>query len=200
MVLDDEQAQAEIALRGYLNTFAEAVRGGFNFYFEHYGENSFRHTPRTRANIINDHIVDAAKQLFAERHPEIAPFHAKGRRLFEVPNAAVLHFKKLDKQKRPSNYPTLFALDFNDPQRFLPGLGPLPRLAVGYRPSEDWTSIDGIFVTRPDGNQIRWFIEIGGEADAVQPFTTNIPNAPTPPTRRARPKDGLASRQDANQS
>ena len=200
MVLDDEQSRMEVALRHYLETFAAIVRGGFDYYFRHYGENSFRHTPRTRANIINDHIVDLAKHHFAEKHPEIGSFKVKGRRLFQVPDAAILHFKKLDRQKRPCNYPTLFAINFNDPEQFLPGFGPLPRLAVGYVPSRDWTRIDSIFITRPDGKTVRWSIELGGEGDSPQPLTLPTSNAPTPSKRRAQPKGGIADRQDTGES
>ncbi len=200
MVLDDEQSRMEVSLRSYLETFAAIVRGGFDYYFHHYGDNSFRHTPRTRANIINDHIVDVAKQFFAEKHPEIGSFAAKGRRLFQVPDAAILHFKKLDRQKRPCNYPTLFAIRFNDPDQFLPGFGPLPRLAVGYVPSRDWTRIDSIFITRPDGKEVRWSIELGGGSDSPQPLTISKPNAPTPSQRRAQPKGGSADTQGAGES
>lgn len=200
MVAEDEQIEMEAALRPYKNTLAEIVQRAFSYYANRYGNEAFKHTPRTRANLINDHMVDEAHQIFTKKHPEIACVKANGRRLFEVPNLALLHLKRLDKQKRTRNYPTLFAINFNDPQEFLPGLGPLPRLAIGYVPSRDWTRIEGIFITRPDGKEVRWFIELGLPQVPPIPLTRTKPDDSTTSKRRARPKVKPTAREGGSKS
>lgn len=184
-------------LRPYFGTLWQAITRGFTRYHEDHRDNAYLHSPRTRASTINDYIVASANDLFSDRHPELVPLNAAGRKLFEVPNSALLHFKKLNSKKLSSNYPTLFALNFNR-QLDLPGLpAVLPRLIVGYEPTVDWTAIRDIYITCPDGENIAWHICLTEEVGpAIQTFTP-APNEPPKTQRRVKPRHDRAERSDA---
>src|SRR4051812_36460160 len=78
-------------------SFLRGIREGFEDYFRN-GEDSFKHTARSRASLINDLIVYRIQRALEEDHPELAaPLRpCKGRRLFELGNDAFLHVKKID--------------------------------------------------------------------------------------------------------
>jgi hypothetical protein len=189
------------ALAPLFKIMEQIVREGFNFYFGQYGPVAFTHSPRTRASIINDHIVDLAKQRLPEYG--VRPSKRMQRNLFDVQGNCVLHFKKLDRNKLSSNYPTLFSLEFNR-QMELPGLpATLPRLKVGYVPTRDWSGIEDVFVTCPNGDRIEWFINLTEEnlSTATQPIPTAAPTPSINPNVKTRiGKRQRIKRDDSGQS
>jgi len=117
-----KQVQGEKLLEPYFTAIKEAIQAGFTYYHRRYADESHRHHARTRATLINDHIVDFANRNLA-RFPGVKHLSMFGRKLFQVDDQLLLHFKKLDRRRLPSNYPTLFALDFiKQKQLELPGL------------------------------------------------------------------------------
>jgi len=134
------------------------VREGFKDYFAECRDALFKHTSRTRSTAVNDDIVALASQIlpglgFIERS-------VKGRRLFEFGDKFILHFKKLDRRMRHSNYPTLFALEF-DKQAEIPGIiASTPRLIVGYVLNQFKTEIESVHITCPAGKGVDWSIDV----------------------------------------
>lgn len=192
-------------LRPLYPILEQIVREGFRSYFVKYGHVAYTHSARTRASIINDEIVHLAK----ERLPDfgVRATSKMQRNLFDLGGACILHFKKLDSNMISSNYPTLFSLCF-DRQMEFPGLpATLPRLKVGYIPTGDWTAIEAVFVTCPNGHGIDWFINLTEEnlSTTTQPAAAPTPEpAPTPYAKpigkRQRIKRDDSGQHDAAQS
>lgn len=152
-----------------MQTIRETIVAGFTYYHRRYGDESHKHQARSRANLVNDHIVDFANEKLATT-PGVETRSIYGRRLFEINGQVLLHFKKLDNRKLSSNYPTLFALDYNK-QLELPGIPPtLPRLIAGFVPSPDWSSLEGVYITCPQGNKVDWFIDLTAATQQLQPI------------------------------
>jgi hypothetical protein len=177
-------------LQQYLAAIRDAIQRGFAEYASLYGHVSVVHHPRSRATVIHDHIVARAKEIFDE-FPGIHFLSGAPRNLFDVDGKIVLQFKKLRRTLLSSNYPTQLALAFERQQRVdgFPEIPPkLPRLAAGYVPSRDFTSIDGIYVTFAEGKRLKWFLDITNEGDQALPF--QLPETPPQdaPTKRAQPK------------
>lgn len=175
----------------------QIIRDGFRFYVDSYRDFAFKHSPRTRASTINDHIVDLAMQ----RLPAFGIRSARlmQRSLFEFKGECLLHFKKLNRRKLTANYPTLFALDFNK-QLDLPGLpSTLPRLVAGYVPTPDWSGVESVYVTCPNGDDVEWFIDLSREnliaASAAQ--TTAISHTSTNVEPRIRKRQRIKRDDDS---
>jgi hypothetical protein len=161
------QAQAQKLLEPYLQTIKDSILLGFNYYHRRYADESHRHQARSRANLVNDHIVDNAYQRLT-RFSGVRPLSVFGRRLFQIHDQLLLHFKKLDRQKHSSNYPTLFAMDFNK-QLELPGLpATLPRLIAGFVPSRDWTRVEAVYITCPSGSRVAWFLDLTADTQQLE--------------------------------
>jgi hypothetical protein len=163
------QAQAQKLLEPYFTAIKEAIMAGFKYYHRRYADESHRHHARSRANLVNDHIVDFANRNLA-KFPGVKHLSVFGRKLFQVHDEILLHFKKLDRRKLPSNYPTLFALDFmKQKQLELPGLpATLPRLIAGFVPSKDWARVEGVFITCPDGDKVAWYLDLTAMAEQLE--------------------------------
>lgn len=164
-----------------------SVMEGFRDYLAEYQHVSARHSGRTRANIIHDHITDHAGRRLSTFH-FVTPILSCGRRLFDVHGELLLHFKRLDDRLLGRNYPTQLALDFSL-QHHLPGLLPsLPRLTVGYVPDRHWTAITGVFITCSKGRHLMWAKNISD--DGSIPQLLSLPDAPpVGPKRRVAAKD-----------
>jgi hypothetical protein len=163
------QVQAQKLLEPYMMAIKDAILAGFNYYHRRYGDESHAHQARSRANLVNDHIVDFANRNLA-KFPGVKHLSVFGRKLFQVHDQMLLHFKKLNRQKLPSNYPTLFALDFSKQKQLeLPGLpATLPRLIAGFVPSKDWSRVEGVYITCPDGNTVAWYLDLTATAQQLE--------------------------------
>jgi hypothetical protein len=197
----DECDRLKQKLEPFFGSFLRGIREGFADYYREHGEESFKHTARSRASLVNDLIVDRIQRALAEDHPEIAAPIRKlsGRRLFEITDDALLHVKKINHKLVASNYPTFFALCFNEVQFELPGFGPLPRLTLGFIPSKDWSRIEGVHITRPNGDTVEWSIPISEETLNVTELVLQN-DGQSEPKRRARPKRGAGGKQASGQS
>jgi hypothetical protein len=81
----------------------------------------------------------------------------------------LLRFKKLKgiDDKRSSNYPTLFQMNYSS-QQMLPGMPPeAARLTVGYVLDVTSTAVQGLFVTYPCGKMLHWDFEVERQAAKV---------------------------------
>lgn len=180
------KSSVEAALKPYLAEISRLVLDGFDDYRRDYSSVSHTHHARTRASIIHDHIFAYAKdRLLTNNAFHLIP--TKVRNLLDFSGSFVLQFKKLSRRLRTSNIPTQLALDFARQKEVhcLPGIPPrLPRLAIGYVPSANWTSIDGIFLTYAVGNKLEWFIDLTGYAGDQLAFPN--PDTHEPPKEPAR--------------
>ena len=95
--------------------------------------NQVLHTPRTRANVLYDLMVNQARTEFRGiRGTEIVD-PPNGVVLLDIDQRVLIRFKKLDDESLPRNYPTDAAKDW-DIGEDLPGIPSSPqRLTLGYR-------------------------------------------------------------------
>jgi hypothetical protein len=149
---NNEAVRLKKQLTPYFPALHEAILTGFRYCQRRHAEDASTHTPRTRASLSNDWIVEHAKRKLTPLGVRV--FKMAGRILFEIDGIAIIHFKKLNRKLLSSNYPTLFARQFVGQQE-LPGIpSALPRLIAGFVPTRDWIGIDGIYVTLPNGDNV----------------------------------------------
>jgi hypothetical protein len=161
-----DQNNAAKILAPYLSRIHEAILAGFR-HRQTYGEELTRHTPRTRASLVNDLIVDHARRRLAPLG--VRAFSIQNRIVFDIRGELLLQFKKLNgRTLATSNYPTFFAQLFNQQQE-LPGLpAELPRLIAGFVPSRDWTKSEGVHITMPMGDDLAWSFPLSGNQTTIQ--------------------------------
>lgn len=185
-----DEASLRPIITPHFKTIEGVIRDGFDYYHSRYADECFQHTTRSRASLINDHIVQHALQRLVPAGAH--PVRLMQRRLFDFGGQFLLHFKKLNRQMMTSNYPTLFAMEFNR-QYDLPGLpATLPRLVAGYIPLPDWSGIESVCVTCPDGNDVAWSINLSSEnaTHTLLPLTANETAIPADrPARIKRAND-----------
>lgn len=155
------QEEAEKILEPHKNQFRDCVINAWNDYNNYYSDVKHKHSARTRANILYDHMVDSARLKF-DGMSEISLIDINGSFLISIGNMLIIRFKKLDNEMKSRNYPTQQALAFMD-QLTLPGIPVAARLIVGYQLNELQTNIKSILVTCPNGSQIDWHSELKGE-------------------------------------
>ena len=188
-MLNDDDGFDEL-FRPICGPIREAILGGFRHYQQWYAEQMHNHNPRTRACLINDHIVvNFLRQKL--RSLGIRVFKVHNRILFDIRGKALLHFKKLDKQLLSSNIQTEFAFAFTNQQE-LPGIPTqLPRFVAGYIPSSDWTAVTDVCITLPRGNRIEWARSLIQQPETLTNQEEKT-NEKQQPRRRFRRKGGDA--------
>jgi hypothetical protein len=120
------------------------------------------HRRTTRANIVNDEILAAVIEGF---HDDAAVrqvmIRKKNLRFMQVEDRVLLWFKKMDRQRKPTIFPTEHA-------RHLESGGQLSMfpncviLIVGYLLNRDETDVIRVSISKPAGRGSRpeWFIDL----------------------------------------
>lgn len=105
------------------------------------------HSPRTRANIVWDLMIDQVQQEFRGlRNTEILP-GPSGTILLAIADKVCFRCKKLDDDGMPSNYPTAAAQRW-DTDEDLPGIpSALERLSLGYKLNNLQTGVLAVQIT-----------------------------------------------------
>src|ERR1700738_4897176 len=83
-----------------------------------------------RANCVYSFMIFRARAYF-NRVPKAYETNSRGLILFGIDGKILIRFKKLKKDKTPSNYPTEHAVQFSA-QLNLPGIEPAARVTTGY--------------------------------------------------------------------
>lgn len=145
--------------------------------------------PSTRASFVYDHIVDAARQEFADDYPDVVLADDHGFLTLTIKDRVVLRFKKYRNDSlRTSGIRTAQQQRF-ELQMQLPGMpSQATKIVAGYLLDEFQTSISLMAVTCVDGPSLEWALDITGEADqeeaaAVEPIRPEQPGGP-----RIKPK------------
>ncbi len=172
--------QAEADLEPYKRTMWHIVQNSLHAYVRDYASLRHRHSLRTQSSIINDLMVAAAQELFAET-PGVRYVRRRNAFLVVFESGYVIKLKKLNGRLQASNIPTFAALDFVGQSQLQPsqlrleGMPPPPtNLHLGYQLSNLALTESKIWVTCPDGTwSAAWSWEITGVgAGAVLPFDT----------------------------
>jgi len=120
---------------------------------------------RTIANAMWDYMIKHARIEFDDT-PGIHVIDRPNTCLLHFDSGIVLRFKKGDDNNLSRNYPTNFALDFNDPQINLPSVPHATRVEVLYIPDREGVEIESIRVVKRNRDQPEWWYVIDTEAAA----------------------------------
>jgi hypothetical protein len=153
----------------------QCFRGGLADYLKHYNGLGHIHSKITQANLLRDHIVDHAKNIFSGKTDEGIYLREMSNGLFcvemsgkpfGIADAIWIRFKKLSKKLLTANIPTGQALR---------------------------TGFDGLFITYPTGkSSMAWYANIGKRGSQSQATIIPIPVGTTiqrKPTVRVRAKE-----------
>jgi len=149
-----------------------------------------RLSPRTRANLINDWMLDTARREFAGvPGSEFVEIESKGLVLLRLDGQLVVRFKKFDDSRRPRNYQTAHARQYNQ-QMSLPEIPPATRVYCGYRLNRFRTDIRDVSISCMSGTRVEWNIEIEPAEQWViglpEPDSGNNGEGPRPRVRIRR--------------
>jgi len=115
-------------------------------------------TPRARANVIYDCILQRAKAHFnklGDKSP-VRLIERNGLFMFGVRGQVLFRFKKLDRSGKPKNIPTRQQINLSL-QQDLPGVpGRCALVVIGYQLNKLETEIKAILVTYSNGTQVSW--------------------------------------------
>src|ERR1051325_9568017 len=169
-LISKEEAQA--LLQPHMATFWKIMQAVWKAWEGIPEEQRMMMTPTARANCLYSFIIHHARSQFSN-HNDVKILE---KRLFLVgiKGMVLLRFKKLKSvdDKRSSNYPTLFQVNYTA-QRMLPGMPPeAARLTVGYVLDITATSVQGLFVTYPCGSMLHWDFEVERRAAKVVQLPT----------------------------
>jgi len=124
-----------------------------------------RPTPRTIANVLNNHVEDEIRTALSGV-PGVNILDKDGRFLVGF-SGLLLRFKKVDSEYRTRNYRTPSSVRF-DRQERLPGIGDFPRLTVGYRLGRLADKLLEIVVIYAKGRRVDFVLPLAGNAAPTQ--------------------------------
>lgn len=127
---------------------------------------------RTIANAMWDYMIKHARVEFDDM-PGIHVIDRPNTCLLHFDSGIVLRFKKGDNNNLSKNFPTNFALDFNDPQITLPSVPQATRVELLYIPDHEGVEIESIRVVKRNRNQPEWWYPIDTDV------TANVHELPT---------------------
>lgn len=120
---------------------------------------------RTLSNMLHDSVVTVAREILPEPVRFVAGYH---RNFFSFGGYALLQFKRLGQDGRPSNFPTILAQQIEETGcASLPGLDPLPLLTIGYEVPETNHCVNDIVVLRVTESGVSWKYSIAGTPQLI---------------------------------
>ncbi len=144
------KADVQKLLGPYCETISKCIEQAWNDYLTEYSDKvKAIHTSRTKANIINDHMVSRAhRELLGLQG--VRPIKWRGGVCFLIENKVIMRFKKLVKQGLARNYATPNAKRFADNQLQMDGLPDHAiRVNAGYITNQLQTLIKRIVIACP---------------------------------------------------
>jgi hypothetical protein len=213
-----------IVKRFYPNVIA-SFSGGLEDYSKYYNETRHIHSPRTRANIFRDHVVDHVKRNFAGINDVTPVEKANGLFYLEisgeqvgVKGAVAMKFKKVNAKLLASNVSTKQADNFNSQLPVCETLQQLDlfgnhiivqrpeptHINAAYLPNDLWTDFEGLFITCPDGKyKLAFSLEVDSNNAAAAGVVVDlvpVPSQDMPSKRRVRPKTDKKKEGQVNES
>lgn len=172
---------ADGILQPHYQGFLSIVQGAWADYLNLPAKDRAQFSPTTRANCVHNFMIFRARAYFL-RIPKSYETESSGQILFGIDGKVLIRFKKLRKNKLPSNYPTTHAVEFAA-QMTLPGVERAARVTVGYILNKSQTEILTILVTYCIGDRIIWTIDIDEPGEGTG---FNVVPYPTKPLTKPR--------------
>lgn len=162
----------------------DVVYRGLALFLTRFGLKRQGMTPRSEASNIHDCMVEIARELFPD------PGHQVIRNLFVIKMGPYrIKLKMLDGNFQTRNHRTQMVLQFlrNVPARLF-DMEPTINLHLGYQKHGVELMKSAIFLTRPDGNRIKFVYELLPPAvSAAPPIPSQLP-VPAPVAGRVKAK------------
>jgi hypothetical protein len=154
------QEQAEEILRPHEDNLREPFFVGWRAWTDLASFDPTYHakaTPRGRASLVFDHIMDDAKARFEGRESETIRTSGEfDSFLVAVGEEIVVRFKMFDRSHRPRNYPTKRQIEIENQQGELSGMPPRATVvSIGYRLNQSKTDISDISITYWQLNEMK---------------------------------------------
>lgn len=185
---------AQATLNPYHHVLEKCIRRGWARYSEVIPKELPMPSPRGKANMIHEFIINEARVLLTGIEGIIVNDSIDGRFLVNIENRVLLQFKKLNRAFETSNYPTRTARAFNA-QEEIAGLPRCVRLTVGYRLNRLGTELAGIYILFGTKNRPSWRYDLRApERDMVVelPFRSEEPAEQSTRIRPKRTAEGNA--------
>jgi hypothetical protein len=158
---------------------------------------------RVRRNVFWALLLSEARSRFGENSEILFTETKQGHYFVQIPgqrkgSSVLIRFKFLREDFLTSNYPTQGSLQYD---RQMP-LAEIPqgiRVNVGYRPNQDETLLDGVFVVWAVGSQILWTKQLDTANPATVlplPLPTAASRKPASQPRRTKVKGDLSKKKD----
>jgi hypothetical protein len=187
MIRSKQEAQSDLGR--FAGLLFASVRNGLR-EFRQYGPLRYRHRKRTDSSIINDLIVDQARQNFADI-PGVEFTDRYKCFLLGFFGRWVVKFKKLDENLRPAISDTQTFLDFVNQQAApeLPGAEGPTNLHLGYlRLNQVALEDSSVFLVCPQGRRLSWEWELLDDGSGLLVPSPLIPQVDLPRTRQVLPR------------
>ena len=167
-----EESAARERLAPYLGKLSECIDLGWNDFERECSHIRHKTSPRSRACIVHDNIVNRARKLFEEEE-NIILYDRNGTLMLQIEEDFLLRFKKLDEDKISKGINTQERIDFLDQELpELPGICRGTNVIAGYELNRLQTDIKEITVTCPSGKQNSWIIELQRYGAEIISMTT----------------------------
>jgi len=164
------------ALSKHLPAFYQVVMGAWNDYMSYPIEKRIVHSPRSRASLIHDHMIDRATK-YAIRETDVHIIERSKLYLFVFGDNIAIRFKKFDEKLEPRNQPSNQVYKFRH-QEQLPGVRAAHNLEAGYILADDEQSVRAIHLVCPTGNKPHWEILLTEETQTTMVedlFSNKVP-------------------------
>lgn len=183
------QEKVEEMLAGFERRLSAVLDAAMSDWLATPGRARFLY-PRTRANIIFDHIIRHALEEFdGDSDRDVKAIREAQSVKFLFRSEVLARIKKGNASGVGQNITTQTVLDFVEPQRKLAILPDVHRIEIVYQLNVLGTGYEEIAVVARDRRTRIWSYPLGGRDAAVVPMPTRLPPDLQPPavTPRRRP-------------
>jgi hypothetical protein len=157
-----EQHDAISILENHLSALYGVIDGAWSDYQSYPIDKRIVHTPRSRASLVHDHMIDRAAKYAAKEHG-VKIIEVRGLYVFVFGEQIAVRFKKFDEELKTRNQPSGQVQRFKN-QMQLPGVLSAHNLESGYILSEDAQSLSAVHLVCPSGTGIYWDILLTDQA------------------------------------
>jgi len=171
------KTEADTILQPYYSALSRTIEKAFDRY------NNFKdkvgHSPRSRASLIHDFMVNEAEKEFDDI-PEVSTHSYRGLFALYFHDKLIIRFKKLNNKLKAANIPTQQALRFDAQEQLslFPGEPiALATLTAGYVPGQAWTKIEKIAIVCWHNSELLWCLPIEKEEKNVTEFPQQAQNS-----------------------
>lgn len=174
------KSNAQKLLNPYVTEISKVILNSVDEYYGNspYSGVRFKHTRRTSASTVHDHIEENIKLAFDIRS-NTKWFYSKNLFQLKIEDQIVLRFNKFDRRKRAQlnkNQQSFNYIFQHTDELYFNDMPPNSQLWVGYCLNHLETGLDGIYITCRHGNKNVWDWDITSYAEIASIPRIEEPN------------------------